>query len=806
MIKDLITFRTNLTKLHGAIALSAAICLSACDNSPEESAPQSAEYHIIRGESLFEQKQFGASLKEVESALSTDAEFAPAWHLQGQNFLELGDVKRAEEAFIKAIAKDANQPEYQWDFVRTQLGQNKFENANLALDTLQRADDNIKTNSTFLALRGDAQLGLNQLIEAKANYNKALELEPNMVTALLGLAKAGYKEGNLEQLTHYTDLAEKADPQNIEVLLWQAQTSLDAQKFEQAESFFSQILIQLSEIDVMTAKKFFALNGMIKALIGQGKTEQALSYSDIIKQSPQGKLINDYKYAFGTYNEGDMNNAEKAFTDILDTIPGHAPASAAMGAIKFTQGDYQVAESHLLGVVQQSDELVKAHKLLALTQLKLDKPNDVIKLVGRALVESPNDAELLSLMGITYIDLEDFKEAEHYLKRAEKADAKHLATRLALGNLRHRAGDTKQAIKYFEGVIKDRPDNPLGYRHLLAAKADQDGQAAAVKRLADLAQHYANEAAPQKVLIHAYSHTGDFDKAIATANASLKQFPTDDSLKEIKAAALFKQAQAQMLAKRFDAARETLTQSQTLAPNNMAIPALSIQIELAANNAKGALKQAEALKKTYPNNPMGFEISANIQGALGNRFDAVQDFEKAWQLTQTPALGTKLFNAKLAGGTPPAQALTHLKQWSEQNADNQAALFTYAMANQSAGLRDEAIALYERLVIEQPNNGVVLNNLAWLRYEKGDANALELAKRAFTAEPKNASIVDTYGWILFKDGQLEQALDYLRKAHSLAPDQVDIMQHLVEVLKANDLSDEADEMQVKINNAKTNAG
>jgi tetratricopeptide (TPR) repeat protein len=52
---------------------------------------------------------------------------------------------------------------------------------------------------------------------------------------------------------------------------------------------------------------------------------------------------------------------------------------------------------------------------------------------------------------------------------------------------------------------------------------------------------------------------------------------------------------------------------------------------------------------------------------------------------------------------------------------------------------------------------------------------------ALKLQPDEPVIIDSYGWLLFKRGQPEKALEYLRKAYVRLPEN-EIVAHLAEVL------------------------
>jgi len=67
---------------------------------------------------------------------------------------------------------------------------------------------------------------------------------------------------------------------------------------------------------------------------------------------------------------------------------------------------------------------------------------------------------------------------------------------------------------------------------------------------------------------------------------------------------------------------------------------------------------------------------------------------------------------------------------------------------------------YEKALIINPENSVVLNNYAYylsLRGEKLE-QAATMAAKAVATDPKNSSNLDTYAWVLYKQGKYEDAL------------------------------------------------
>ena len=69
--------------------------------------------------------------------------------------------------------------------------------------------------------------------------------------------------------------------------------------------------------------------------------------------------------------------------------------------------------------------------------------------------------------------------------------------------------------------------------------------------------------------------------------------------------------------------------------------------------------------------------------------------------------------------------------------------------------------------------------------------ARELIEKALKLAPEDAFIMDSMGWVLFRQGQLSEALTYLRRAFELRSDP-EIAAHLGEVLWASGNREEAE--------------
>jgi predicted Zn-dependent protease len=100
----------------------------------------------------------------------------------------------------------------------------------------------------------------------------------------------------------------------------------------------------------------------------------------------------------------------------------------------------------------------------------------------------------------------------------------------------------------------------------------------------------------------------------------------------------------------------------------------------------------------------------------------------------------------------------------------------------------EAIKLYEKILRLEPDNSMVLNNLAWFLLKTNDPEirdpkrALDLAKKAVVLE-KNAESFDTLAEAYYANGFKSEAVQAAAEALAAATDKRDFYEKQLERFK-----------------------
>jgi tetratricopeptide (TPR) repeat protein len=112
--------------------------------------------------------------------------------------------------------------------------------------------------------------------------------------------------------------------------------------------------------------------------------------------------------------------------------------------------------------------------------------------------------------------------------------------------------------------------------------------------------------------------------------------------------------------------------------------------------------------------------------------------------------------------------------------DNGVVLGTLGIVLSDAERWSEARQVYEVVLKLEPNNGVVLNNLAFLLTEHGGDldDALTKAQRAKQLLPDVTEVSDTLGWIYLKKNLTDNAIDVFKDLVNKVPAQAVFRYHL----------------------------
>jgi tetratricopeptide (TPR) repeat protein len=385
-------------------------------------------------------------------------------------------------------------------------------------------------------------------------------------------------------------------------------------------------------------------------------------------------------------------------------------------------------------------------------------------------------------------------------------DAKGLAATFLLDK-----GDVARAITELHAVVTRSPENPVAHFQLGRAHAARGEYEQARQEFSKAIELRPDYIMARLALAQLQISRGEFDAALKTAQQVLQIDRNSVNAKLIESAALMGQ-------RKFGDSRTMLGDMLRVNPNS---PDVNFQVGL-VNLAENKYKEAEdAFRKVHelnPANPRGLMGMVETQMAQSrpdqalallraesdknpNNIDlrlaigniAVRSGKYDEALTAFNQILNALDkNSKQRGDIylrigetyrrkgDDAGAVSVLQKAREVLPDNITVLSTLALTLDHAGRWSEARQMYDATLRLDANNGISLNNLAFLIAEhNGDLDdALTKAQKAKQLLPNTYEVADTLGWIYLKKNLSDNAIEIFKDLTTKAPNQSTFHYHL----------------------------
>jgi putative PEP-CTERM system TPR-repeat lipoprotein len=243
---------------------------------------------------------------------------------------------------------------------------------------------------------------------------------------------------------------------------------------------------------------------------------------------------------------------------------------------------------------------------------------------------------------------------------------------------------------------------------------------------------------------------------------------------------------AQAAAKDYDGAAQTLRKALAMQPSQMNALQQLMAVQIAAGKPEEALVEARALQKERPKDAAGWVLEGEVHIAQKKMNEAIAAYKEALKRQDAPATAVRL-HALLSGANRAGEADALAARWLKEHPKD--ATMRFYLAERDLARKDYRAASrgYRDVLALQPENPVVLNNLAWALAQLNDPSALGYAEKAYALAPNNAAIADTLGWMLVERGDAKRGIELLAKASSAAPNALEIRMHYAKALiKAGD--------------------
>lgn len=503
---------------------------------------------------------------------------------------------------------------------------------------------------------------------------------------------------------------------------------------------------------------------LVRMLVGLGQAERAEEFLRSQIDGPDGP---EYQLALISFIR-QIRGADAALAEIEAAIARHedpAPYRALRAAILFDLGDREGAIAELQDVVDKAEpsEQTDRYKVALARMLELTG-NQVgaRQLVEEVLESDPGQIDALKKSAEWLIEGDKTDDAINVLREVldrapQDADA---MTLMARAHSRNGELELAQDLLALAAEVSEyAPEETLRLANLLVG---EDRLRPAEDALINALRRNPGNLDLLRLLGRVYLLEEDWARA-KQVEGTLRRQGSD------RAVRLADELNLQIVARREGRSQALSLLERMAEDEGVGSPAqfALLRAKLSEGAGEEALAIAEEIAEANPDNPRAKFVLANTQlalrqyeaatGTLRDIVGVAPDFEQAWvQLARgLNALGRA------------DEAIAVIDEGLAVNPEAPNLLWAKASFLERFNDIDGAIAIYESLYERNSASLIVANNLASLLASYRDDQ--ESLDRAFAVARRLRGtevppFQDTYGWILYRLGDYEEALNYLRPA------------------------------------------
>jgi putative PEP-CTERM system TPR-repeat lipoprotein len=707
--------KTRLAIVTSMLAISIMGGLSACHKTetPEALITDAKNYHD-KGDNK-------AAIIQLKNALSQTPDNAEARLLLGTVYSESGDPLSAEKEVRKAMSLGLAPDRAVTELGKILLAQGRYQ------DLLNETQaDNLKNSPDILTLRGDAQLALGHMDDAKASFDAALKIKDGFANALLGQARYAAIQHDMDEAARLVEVAIAKNPRDAEVWTFKGDLMRSMRKNESAIAAYNQAIS-------LNPNQFAAHIERAYIEIGTSKFDAAKDDVDAARKIIPSSLTVLYVQALSDFTQNKNSAALESLQKILRAAPEHMPSILLTGAVEYRTGATKDAEQNLKKYVEKNPDNVYARKLLTSAMIKNGESKEAIGVLTPALKEAPDDAQLFALAGESYMHVRDFGKATEFFEKASGLAPNVGILHTSIGLSKLGQGDSASAVTEME----------------LGANMDTKSPKAAISLvLTDLRlKHY--------------------EKALAAAQALEKSQPDNPLVENLIGGVYVAKGDATTGRTYFEKA---LKLKSDFFPSLINLAQLDVVDKKPDVAKQRLLAYLEKDKKSTP----AMDALSRLADSQGQQEEGTTWLEKASNENPDAVRPALQLAARYMMTDQKNRALTLLHKLQAANSSNVEVLDLLAQAQLGTGDQAGALETYSKLINLAPNSARAEFQLAQVHFQmKNDDAAQEDLKHALAKQPDFEPAMIAQAQLDVRKGNADHALTIaheMEKKHADSPD------------------------------------
>lgn len=735
--------------------------------------------------------------------------------------LAQGDIKQVQESLKAALAADPKFPRAHVVAAQLALRGGDAAAAQAAVDrALSYSPNDVEAGvmrAEMLAAQGNTDEAVAILEKTAAAHPKAPQVRFTLISMLVG-------SGKIDRAAESLQVMKKEFPSDFRTVYSEALVLLAKGEAAKARELADKLValrpdhlpsLYLSALGNYNLKNYAAAEEAVQKVVARaphdpvprrllaavyvrtGRAAQALeTVEGGLRRAPNDamllRLAGEARLLTGNIAEATRlyEQAAEAERD------GGNVARLRLAQIRLTTGDVDRGMAELAKLAEQGSSIQPEVALLG-AHLRKREYDKALAVVGSIEKKQPNTALAPDLRGGVYLAKYDLKEARKHFMRALEIEPNRLSSARSLALIDLQEGKPADARARYEKLIAAQPRNEQPLIALAEILALSGAPPAEVRAALDRAvAANVNAIGPRLALVTHFRRLGDDKGALEAARAAANALPNEPRIVELygvlqlnggeaKAARetfsrltqLLPQSPAPWLrvaeahianrdfASAIDAQRKALVAQPDHTPAMVALATTYLM----SGKPDDAIAEAKRAQREKPKAGAGFLLEAELLAMQKKLPEAIAAMREAIaREPKSPAYASRLYALMSAAGRT-ADANNFADRWIKDHPKDAAFLSLVGQQRQSAKDSAGAAAAYRAALEIEPENVVVLNNLAWLLNEQGKPEARDLAERAYRLSPMSPQVVDTLGAVALRQGDTARALALMRQATNIAP-------------------------------------
>lgn len=678
-------------------------------------------------------------------------------------------------------------------------------------------------NYDALLLAGSLASANNQVTEALSLYKKAADTKPELTAAHGAILAILIQQQNLDDAEKQLESLKKIASKQPQTIFFDAQIRYLRKDFKTARELAQQLLrvstnspqlLQLAGAIEYQLKSYEQAESLLsKALQASPKLPLArrLLTATYLQTGQASKAINTLEPVIDQADRdptllsllgeaylqtGDVNKAASYFSKASKLAPSDPQKRTRLALAHMAQGQSESAFAELEEIATNDKGIIADLALIA-AHLRANQVDKALFAIDALEKKQPENPATYNLRAKTLLAKKDQAGARQWFEKALSVSPGFYPAAASLAALDMADKKPEAAQKRFESVIAADPRNYQAYLALAEIRANSGGSVEEISELVKKAiSANPSEPLPRLALIKFLLTKKDNKKALSAANEAVAALPDKfeilDALGRVqqvsgdfnqalntygKLANLqpnapgphLRLAEIHLANKSKTDAAKSLHKALEIKPDTIEAQRGLILLALDAKRTEEALAIAREVEKQRPKEPVGYVLEGDIHSSQKSWANAVSAYRTALKFVQSTELAVKTHNALIASGAS-AEATKLANDWVKDHPKDSGFRVHLGDLAIARRLFAEANQHYQAALLLQPNNPLVLNNLAWVAGQLKSPKAIEYAEKANRLAPNQPQFMDTLAMLLAQNGNSSRAIELLRSALRIAPD------------------------------------